>query len=146
MTTLSSPCPLFCLLTQLYLGGNPNQTRLAELFADRVKVKDLETFLEPVFVHYRDHRKPKEAFGDYIARTGFPALKEFQAGYVSGAHVGGAAGNGAATNGNGHGNGKAALAVSPTTLAVSSSCTGVGEGLQGWLADSGARSWLLKYN
>ena len=41
---------------QIYLGGNPNQTRLAECFAERVKVKDLETFLEPIFVHFRDQR------------------------------------------------------------------------------------------
>ncbi len=41
---------------QVYIGGNPNQTRLSELYADRVKVKDLEAFLEPIFVHYRDNR------------------------------------------------------------------------------------------
>ena len=41
---------------QIYLGGNPNQTRLAECFAERVKVKDLETFLEPIVVHFRDQR------------------------------------------------------------------------------------------
>jgi len=41
---------------QIYLGGDPNQTRLAELYADRVKVKDLETFLEPIFVYFKSNR------------------------------------------------------------------------------------------
>lgn len=41
---------------QIYLGGDPNQTRLAELYADRVKVKDLETFLEPIFLFFKNSR------------------------------------------------------------------------------------------
>ncbi|KAG2498567.1 hypothetical protein HYH03_003318 [Edaphochlamys debaryana] len=60
---------------QIYLGGNANQTRLAELYADRVKVKDLETFLEPIFAAYKDGRRPKEVFGDWVARVGLPAVK-----------------------------------------------------------------------
>lgn len=60
------------------------QTRLAELYAERVKVKDLEAFLEPIFVVFRAERKPKEAFGDFMSRFGFPAVKEFQAGFKSG--------------------------------------------------------------
>ena len=39
---------------QIYLGGNPNQTRLGELYADRVKLKDIETFFEPIFAHFKE--------------------------------------------------------------------------------------------
>lgn len=60
---------------QIYIGGNPNQTRLADLYADRVKVKDLEATLEPIFAAWRDGRKPGEAFGDFGARLGMAGLK-----------------------------------------------------------------------
>lgn len=34
---------------QLWLGGSPNQTRLAETFMDRMKIQDLERTIEPAF-------------------------------------------------------------------------------------------------
>ncbi|GIL61196.1 hypothetical protein Vafri_15584 [Volvox africanus] len=64
---------------QIWLGGNTNQTRLAELYADRVKVKDLESFLEPIFAAWLTNRRPNESFGDWTARTGFPAVKQLAA-------------------------------------------------------------------
>ncbi|GFR49142.1 hypothetical protein Agub_g11159 [Astrephomene gubernaculifera] len=64
---------------QIYLGGNANQTRLAELYADRVKIKDLESFLEPILAAWWTNRRPSEGFGDWTARVGFPAVKQLAA-------------------------------------------------------------------
>lgn len=120
---------------QIYLGGNPNQTRLAALFADRVKLKDLESFLEPIFVHFRDHRKPKEPFGDYCARVGYPALKEFQASYVPGGRV--------EENGNGHA--KASLALDSATLqALELAAKAQGKTVSQFLADTAAAAKVAK--
>ena len=38
---------------QIWLGGTSNLTTLAEAYADRVKVADLETFFEPLFYFYK---------------------------------------------------------------------------------------------
>ena len=62
---------------QLWLGGSPNQTRLARPFVERLKVDDLESGLEPLFVHFRDQRKGAESFGDFCDRVGFEALQQF---------------------------------------------------------------------
>jgi hypothetical protein len=64
------------VLVQIWLGGNENQTRLAELYTDRLKVKDLDTFLEPLFAAYAAGRKTKsERFGDWAGRIGLKAVK-----------------------------------------------------------------------
>lgn len=68
---------------QVWLGGSRSGTRLAEPFAERVKVKDLETFLEPLFALFKAQKRSEETFGDFCARVGFPALKAFQASYIS---------------------------------------------------------------
>ncbi|KAI3423846.1 hypothetical protein D9Q98_009681 [Chlorella vulgaris] len=69
---------------QIWLGGSLNATRLAETFADRVKVKDFETFLEPLFAAFKAQRRgADETFGDFCARVGFEALREAQANYIS---------------------------------------------------------------
>ena len=54
-------------------------------------------------------RKPSEAFGEFVGRVGFEAIREFQAAYAvpEPALVGAAAANG---NGNGNGNGSHAPA------------------------------------
>eukprot|EP00798_Chlamydomonas_sp_ICE-L_P017951 gene17951-24355_t len=64
---------------QIYMGGNPAQTRLATLFEDRVKLQDFETFFEPLFVHYAEARTSGEGFGDFVTRVGNEALKKVQA-------------------------------------------------------------------
>ncbi len=68
-----------------------------------VKIKDLETFMEPIFVAYKNSRKPKEGFGDWTMRVGFPAVRQMAAAVaptlVSMAPA--MPGNGAAGNGNG---------------------------------------------
>ncbi|MEH2277932.1 MAG: sulfite reductase, ferredoxin dependent [Nostoc sp.] len=66
---------------QLWLGGSPNQTRLAQPYTDKLHHNDLESFLEPIFVYFKKSRKSKESFGDFCARVGFDAIREFTATY-----------------------------------------------------------------
>eukprot|EP00878_Enallax_costatus_P011380 GHUV01011883.1.p1 GENE.GHUV01011883.1~~GHUV01011883.1.p1 ORF type:complete len:376 (+),score=104.69 GHUV01011883.1:903-2030(+) len=68
---------------QLWLGGSPNQTRLAKVFKERVKLRDLEATLEPLFAAYKARRQSGEAFGDFVARVGFVALWEYANSYVA---------------------------------------------------------------
>jgi hypothetical protein len=67
---------------QLWLGGSPNQTRLAKVFAERVKLRDLESTLEPLLAAFKSRRQPGEAFGDFVARVGFAALRSYGDSYV----------------------------------------------------------------
>ncbi|MEH1944014.1 MAG: sulfite reductase, ferredoxin dependent [Nostoc sp.] len=66
---------------QLWLGGSPNQTRLAQPYIEKLHHNDLETFLEPIFVYFKKSRKSKESFGDFCDRVGFDAIREFAATY-----------------------------------------------------------------
>ncbi|MBE7385280.1 MAG: sulfite reductase, ferredoxin dependent [Leptolyngbya sp. SIO1E4] len=66
---------------QIWLGGSPNQTRLARPFVERLKVNELETGLEPLFIYFRDRRKAAESFGDFCDRVGFDALRQFSDSY-----------------------------------------------------------------
>ncbi|MDZ8242229.1 MAG: sulfite reductase, ferredoxin dependent [Nostoc sp. ChiQUE01a] len=69
---------------QLWLGGSPNQTRLAQPYIDKLHHNDLESFLEPIFVYFKKSRKSKESFGDFCDRVGFDAIREFSATYEPG--------------------------------------------------------------
>lgn len=66
---------------QLWLGGSPDQTRLAHAYLDRVHVDDLEKTLEPLFMAFKLDRKRNESFGDFCDRVGFEALRDFTAQY-----------------------------------------------------------------
>jgi sulfite reductase (ferredoxin) len=66
---------------QVWLGGSPDQTRLAEAYIDRLHINDLETFLEPIFVFFKKSRKKGESFGDFCNRVGFEAIREFANSY-----------------------------------------------------------------
>jgi sulfite reductase (ferredoxin) len=130
---------------QIYLGGNTSATRMAECFAERVKVKDLESFLEPIFVHFRDHRKgASESFGDYVARAGFPALKEFQAGYVSTLAAEATPSGKAASNGNGNGS-LASVSLNASTLqALEAAAKAQGKSLEDFLAEAADKATTAK--
>lgn len=66
---------------QIWLGGTPNQTQLAQAYTDKLQIHQLESFLEPLFVYFKQERKPQESFGEFCDRLGFEALREFSASY-----------------------------------------------------------------
>lgn len=53
---------------QIWLGGTPNQTKLARTFRNKVKVQDLEKVLEPLFHYWKSSRQTEESFGDFTNR------------------------------------------------------------------------------
>jgi sulfite reductase (ferredoxin) len=68
---------------QVWLGGSPDQTRLAQAYVDRMPIHELELFLEPIFVFFKKERKPGEKFGDFCDRVGFEAIRQFTVEYES---------------------------------------------------------------
>jgi sulfite reductase (ferredoxin) len=66
---------------QIWLGGTPNQTQLARAYTDKLNVNQLESFFEPLFVYFKQDRKPQESFGEFCDRVGFESLREFSASY-----------------------------------------------------------------
>ncbi|MGB3693607.1 MAG: sulfite reductase, ferredoxin dependent [Spirulinaceae cyanobacterium] len=71
---------------QIWLGGTPNQTKLARPFVDKLSIEKLEAFLEPLFVYFKQFRKLEESFGEFCNRVGFDALREFSATYDLGSY------------------------------------------------------------
>jgi sulfite reductase (ferredoxin) len=69
---------------QVWLGGTPNQTRLAQAYVDKLPIAELESFLEPLFVYFKHHRSKEESFGEFCHRVGFDALRAFCATYQPG--------------------------------------------------------------
>jgi sulfite reductase (ferredoxin) len=66
---------------QLWLGGSPNQIRLASAYMDKLSVDDLEKVLEPIFVFFRDNKTEGESFGDFCHRLSFDAIRSFASNY-----------------------------------------------------------------
>lgn len=66
---------------QIWLGGSPNQTTLAQPYVEKQPIAELESFLEPIFVFFRDKRLQDESFGEFCHRVGFEAIREFAANY-----------------------------------------------------------------
>ncbi len=62
---------------QVWLAGCPNQTRLAQVYTDRMHINDLETFFTPIFTYFKKDRKPGECFGDFCHRIGLESIREF---------------------------------------------------------------------
>lgn len=71
--TLAELC---CAVLQVWLGGSSRADRLAEPLAGRVKVRELEAFLEPVFTLFREQRQEGESLGDWAGRVGLDAIRE----------------------------------------------------------------------
>ena len=63
---------------QVWLGGTPDQTKLARPYVQKLAIGDLESFLEPLFFYYKSDRLPQESFGEFCARVGFEALRKSQ--------------------------------------------------------------------
>lgn len=68
---------------QLWLGGNANQTRLAEVVFERAKIAEIEAYLEPLLVYYKNSRRAGESFGDFCARVGKDQLIQYKQTYVA---------------------------------------------------------------
>lgn len=68
---------------QVWLGGNPAQTAMAKEYKDRVKIRDIEAELEPLFSFWKKNRKEDEGFGYFVQRVGVEAVRAFAAGYVA---------------------------------------------------------------
>ena len=66
---------------QMWLGACPNQTRLSRAYVEKLHIDDLESFLEPLFVYFKQSRTDGESFGDFCDRVGFEALQQFVSDY-----------------------------------------------------------------
>lgn len=66
---------------QVWLGGSPDQTRLAQAYIDKLPIEELESFLEPIFMQFKQQRELGESFGDFCDRVGFDAIREYSANY-----------------------------------------------------------------
>ncbi|EME29767.1 sulfite reductase (ferredoxin) [Galdieria sulphuraria] len=62
---------------QVWIGGCPNQTRLAFVYKDKVNESELEATLEPLFAYYRLEKRRGERFGNFCYRMGKDALAEY---------------------------------------------------------------------
>jgi sulfite reductase (ferredoxin) len=60
---------------QVWLGGAPNQTRLAQPYTEKMHINDLESFLKPIFVLFKQERQKSESFGDFCDRVGFEKIR-----------------------------------------------------------------------
>jgi sulfite reductase (ferredoxin) len=72
---------------QLWLGADPHQTRLAELYLDKLNIQNLEAALEPLLVYFKQeqqHQVEPESFGNFCHRVGFDALRQFATSYQPG--------------------------------------------------------------
>jgi sulfite reductase (ferredoxin) len=61
---------------QVWLAGCPAQTRLAQVYTDRMHINDLETFFTPILEYFKRDRKPEEGFGDFCNRVGLESIRE----------------------------------------------------------------------
>jgi sulfite reductase (ferredoxin) len=60
---------------QVWLGGAPNQTRLAQPYTDKMHINDLESFLKPIFIYFKQEKMAGESFGDFCDRVGFDKIR-----------------------------------------------------------------------
>ena len=72
---------------QIWLGGTPNQTQLAQPYEQKMPIEELETFFEPIFVFFKQDRKSKESFGLFCNRVGFAAIRNFAENYTIGSYM-----------------------------------------------------------
>ncbi|MBL8813352.1 MAG: NADPH-dependent assimilatory sulfite reductase hemoprotein subunit [Planctomycetaceae bacterium] len=53
----------------VFVGGNPEGTRLGFIYRDMVPLNEIVPTLAPLLVQYKSGRKGSESFGDFCART-----------------------------------------------------------------------------
>lgn len=61
---------------QLYLGGSPRGTRLAQKVRERVPFDELMTVIQPLLTWYAAERQPGQAFGDWVHEQGAETVQE----------------------------------------------------------------------
>ncbi|HEY9654852.1 MAG TPA: sulfite reductase, ferredoxin dependent, partial [Crinalium sp.] len=66
---------------QIWLGAAPNQTRLAQVYLEKLHINELETAFEPIFVYFKQSRQPGESFGDFCDRVGLESIHQYVAQY-----------------------------------------------------------------
>jgi sulfite reductase (ferredoxin) len=54
------------------------------VYLEKMPVNDLEAFLEPVFVYFKQNRQPGEGLGDFCDRVGMEAIRQFASTYELG--------------------------------------------------------------
>ncbi|HET6568342.1 MAG TPA: hypothetical protein VFG50_10290, partial [Rhodothermales bacterium] len=59
----------------IFLGGRPDGTRLNEQFQDLVPLSEVVSTLRPLFVLFKNERRPDEGFGDFCHRLGMDKLR-----------------------------------------------------------------------
>ena len=63
---------------QVWLGGSPALTHVAQVFKNKVKWGDVEKTLEPVLLYWKANRKGgTEAFGSFCHRVGIDEISRF---------------------------------------------------------------------
>ena len=67
---------------QIWLGGTADLTKLARPYIQKLHIDNLEEFLTPLFVYYKDNRNLEEGFGAFCDRVGFDALRQFSEQYT----------------------------------------------------------------
>ncbi|MDJ0658533.1 MAG: sulfite reductase, ferredoxin dependent [Crocosphaera sp.] len=67
---------------QVWLGGDANQTQLAQPYIEKLPDKDIEKFLEPLFAYFKQEKIENETFGQFCHRVGFDALRTFSDSYT----------------------------------------------------------------
>ena len=72
---------------QIWLGGTPNQTQLAQPYEQKMPIDELETFFEPIFVFFMQNRKSTESFGSFCSRVGLAAIRNFSENYTIGSYM-----------------------------------------------------------
>ncbi|XGV95387.1 MAG: sulfite reductase, ferredoxin dependent [Leptolyngbya sp. BL-A-14] len=66
---------------QIWLGAAPNQTRLSQVYLEKLHINDLETAFEPIFVYFKQSRQAGESFGNFCDRVGLVSIHEYVAQY-----------------------------------------------------------------
>jgi len=69
---------------QVWLGGTPNQTRLAEAYLEKCLDQDIEKELEPLLIYFKTEKKETESFGEFCARIGLENLRNYASKYIGG--------------------------------------------------------------
>ncbi len=69
---------------QVWLGAAPNQTRLSQVYLEKMPMAQLEATFEPLFMYFKKERQSGESFGDFCDRVGLESLHKFSETYVLG--------------------------------------------------------------